>query len=164
MPAKRRRKLEPRWLNGVFLGRAWNSNQHVVGLSDGTVVRARAMVRIVPSLRWDAQRLLSVSGTPTDLSIATVDSIEETDDPHKGPPGHRDDGPEDELDQLANRVPILMSDLRKHGFTPGCRRCTHLQAGETIRARSFNHTEECRRRLDQLMREADKPLSPGTGL
>ena len=52
VPKKRRGKLEPRWRNGVFLGRAWNSDQNYVGLLDGTVVRARALHRVIPSLRW----------------------------------------------------------------------------------------------------------------
>ena len=108
VPAKRRTKLEPRWLNGVFLGRAYNSDQNFVGLSDGTVTTARAMVRVVPSCRRDKDRLLRVSGTPLALNTANFDSIEDTDDPHRGPPGHREDGLEDEHDELARRVPIVL--------------------------------------------------------
>ena len=46
-PKKRKAKLEPRWRYGVFLGRAWNADSNFLGLMDGTVVRARAMVRVI---------------------------------------------------------------------------------------------------------------------
>ena len=80
VPAKRRKNLEPRWLNESFMGRALNGDQNFVAMADGSVVRARAMVRVVPSVRWDVRRLLAVSGTPTDLTTASFDVIEEATD------------------------------------------------------------------------------------
>ena len=77
VPKKRRTKLEPTWLNGVFLVRDWSSDQNFIGLADGSVTRARAMVRVVESQRWVAARVLGVAGTPTSLSTTGFDVIEE---------------------------------------------------------------------------------------
>ena len=116
------------------------------------------MVRVVPSQRRDRDRLMKVAGTPMHLTTAAFDDIENATDPHRGPPGHRVDGPDsDDLEALSRRVPILARDLRTHDYTPGCRRCDLLPAGQTIRARSHNHTEECRKRIYERMRLAMDP-------
>ena len=46
VPKKHRAKLDARWRYGVFLGRALDSDQNFVGLSNGTVVCARAIIRL----------------------------------------------------------------------------------------------------------------------
>ena len=51
VPKKQRSKLDVRWRYGTFLGRATNSDQNYIGLNDGTVTCARAMVRLVHSIR-----------------------------------------------------------------------------------------------------------------
>ena len=52
-PKRLRTKMAPRWRVGIFIGRSWNLDQNVIGLLDGTTTRARAMARVVPTLRWD---------------------------------------------------------------------------------------------------------------
>ena len=52
VPKKHRAKLDSIWRYGTFLGRASNCDQNFIGLSDGTIATARAIVRLVPSLRW----------------------------------------------------------------------------------------------------------------
>ena len=95
------------------MGRAWNADSNFLGLMDGTVVRARAMVRVVESKRWDRDRLLRVAGTPIHMNAAHFDDIEATVDPHKGPAGLRRDDPDvDDIDALKRCVPILTEDLR----------------------------------------------------
>ena len=82
---------------------------------------------MVPRLRWDADRLMRVSGTPIALSTAHFDSIETAVDPHRGPVGHRDDGAEDDdpTEPLIKRMPILHRDLQDPavGYTQGCDNC-----------------------------------------
>ena len=65
-----------------------------MGLLDGTVVRARAPVRVVPSQRWDKERLMRVSGTPMVLNTAHADEVENAEDPNRGPAGYRQDDPD----------------------------------------------------------------------
>ena len=61
----------------MFLGRASNCNQNVVGLANGSIVTARAIVRLVPSLRWSAEKLGVISGVPMDNKTKEFDVIEE---------------------------------------------------------------------------------------
>ena len=46
-----RHDLDPIRRMGVFTGSAWSSNQNFILLPDGTVTRARAMIRVVESKR-----------------------------------------------------------------------------------------------------------------
>ena len=43
VPKKRRHKLDMRWAMGIFLGTKMSSNESFIGLSNGTVVRGRAL-------------------------------------------------------------------------------------------------------------------------
>ena len=155
VPKRRRTKLEPKWRSGVFLGRMWNTDANYVGLADGTITTARALVRVPESQRWDTAKLLAMSGTPLSMRTVNFDRLEEAEDPHRGPAGHRHDGPEDEAQQ--RRVPIQLRDLVTHGYTDGCSRCQAHSKGEHNKARSLNHSEQCRARMYRLMRAARDP-------
>ena len=136
-PAKKRQKLTPRWRDGVFLGRSFNTESSFIGLIDGAVLMARAMVRVVPSRRWDAERLLKVSVTPIHLSAATCDDIEHAVDPHRGPAGLRqDDSDQEDFEAFSRRVPILHRDLVKPhiGYSDGCGRYGLMRRGQLINA------------------------------
>ena len=109
VPKQLRLKLEPEWQAGVFLGRSWTCDTNYIGLSDGSVTTARALVRVPEARRWDAPKLLAIAGTPMALKTINFDTIEETSDPHRGPAGHRQDGPEDDVH--VRRIPITMRDL-----------------------------------------------------
>ena len=104
--------------------------------------------------RWNADRLLSITGTPLTMTTVNFDSVENAVDPHRGPPGHREDGPDDEATS-ARRIPILQRDLTKHGYSPNCSRCSAHRLGQHVKAQSLSHSEACRARIYQLMR-ADK--------
>ena len=64
VPKKLRSKLDQRWRYGVFLGRSLSSDQNYVALSNGDVVCARAIVRVVPNIRWSAELVSTVNTTP----------------------------------------------------------------------------------------------------
>ena len=73
------------WRYDVFMGRALESDQNYIALSDGSITRARAMVRVVPSLRWDAARVDAISATPYMEKPHQQDSIEAEPNPHDHP-------------------------------------------------------------------------------
>ena len=50
VPKQRRTKLEPVWRSSFCLGRSWNTDSDFIGLADGSVTTARAMVRVPLSL------------------------------------------------------------------------------------------------------------------
>ena len=78
VPKKKRVKLDARWRYGVFLGRSMNTDYNYVGLSDGTVVCARAMVRVIPSKRWDVKRLMGLRGTPNHEKLRITKALRRT--------------------------------------------------------------------------------------
>ena len=82
VPKKLRAKLDQRWRYGVFLGRSLSSDQNYVGLSSGEVVYARAIVRVVPSIRWSPDLISKIQVSPLTFKAGTLDRIEEHHDPH----------------------------------------------------------------------------------
>ena len=76
--------MDPRWRTGAFLGRAWNSDQNFILLPNGDVTRARAMVRVVQSKRWQIDRLQNVITTQDMDTHSKTDAIETDPAPHRG--------------------------------------------------------------------------------
>ena len=37
--------MVPRWATGTWLGKRWNSDEHLIGMEDGAVVRTRGVRR-----------------------------------------------------------------------------------------------------------------------
>ena len=58
------------------------SIQHFVGLAGGEALRAGAIVRLVPSIRWDAEKVGVINVTPFDFKTRTQDVIEKDPEPH----------------------------------------------------------------------------------
>ena len=56
-----------------------------MGLANGSVIAARAMVRLVPSLRWSMEKFGAVKGAPMDFKTKEYDIIEEDIAPHTHP-------------------------------------------------------------------------------
>ena len=79
---KKRHKLDMRWATGIHLGTTMNSNETYVGLSNGSVVRGRAITRVRPDQRWSLDLVQGIRGTPS-APIGDDDSrIEAFADPH----------------------------------------------------------------------------------
>ena len=74
------------------LERSKTSDQNFVGLAGGEVVCARAIVRLVPSIRWDAGKVGVINVTPFDFETRAQDVIEEDPEPHSHPEPSPDDG------------------------------------------------------------------------
>ena len=150
VPKKLRSKLDQRWRYGVFLGRSMASDQNFVGLANGDVVCARAIVRLIPETRWDADRIGAIRITPFEFKTKAQDIVEEDPDPHSHPePKSSDADP-----RAPRRLKIYDKDLGTFGYTSGCQRCDCVRKGQLLRARNLKHNEECRKRLYEAMREA----------
>ena len=76
VPKKLRSKLDQRWKYGIFPGRALGRDQHFIGVHSGKVVCARAIVRVVPSIRWSSDRISKITVSPMTFKIGTLDHIE----------------------------------------------------------------------------------------
>ena len=148
VPKQSRGKLDARWRYGVFIGRSMNSDQNFVSLQDGYVVKARAIVRVIPEVRWDAQRIQNITMTPLDerARSGTLDAIEEAEEPH----AHAEDISVPSAS--VSRVKIMPKDLVKYGTSPRCPKCAMVNIGDKVRARYHNHTEACRARIYRALR------------
>ena len=151
VPKKQRSKLDVRWRYGTFLGRATNSDQNYIGLNDGTVTCARAMVRLVHSIRWNSDRVSAIAGTPMELKTQNLNIIEEDIDPHAHPEEH-DDKDVEKIE--TRRLQISMKHLRDFGYTESCPRCAAHRSGNQQKAKRLRHTPACRKRVYQAIREA----------
>ena len=150
VPRKIRAKLDPRWRYGIWLGRAINADESYIATSDGRVTRARAIVRLIETARWDATKILAVKGKPGDKFVDGLEKIEEDKQPHLGLDEEPPEG-EDPHTKARMRMRITLRDLEKYGFTKGCARCNMHQLGKTS---GVNHNEECRLRIYQAMTDA----------
>ena len=148
MPKKLRSKLDQRWRYGVFLGRSLSSDQNFIGLSSGEVVCARAIVRVVPSIRWSSDMISKISTPPLTFRSGTLDRIEE----HQDPQAHPDPTVESADARQSRRLRILDSDVRKYGFTDSCPRCEYLRQGRTMLARGSRHNEACRDHIYEALK------------
>ena len=63
VPKKLRTKLDLRWRYGVFMGRSASTDQNFIGIHDGTIVGARAMVRLVSAKRWNTQLVTNIQSS-----------------------------------------------------------------------------------------------------
>ena len=56
--------LQARWLPGTWLGKRWATNEHVVSLPNGRVVRARAVKHLMRGESSDKEKFAAVTGAP----------------------------------------------------------------------------------------------------
>ena len=162
VPKKLRAKLNVRWRVGTYLGNAQATNECYVAASNGDVVKARAVVRIVEPSRWSKAALEGIRGTPMcfrpQQASDSDDHLEESASPqaHDDPADDEDVaiGPE-EVVKLDRHLRITLKDLQTYGFTPGCPRCNDLQNGKYNSAK--HHTNECRLRVYLAYQEHDHP-------
>ena len=82
MPKKLRAKLGQRWRYGLILGRSLSSDQNYIGLSSGEVICARAIVRVVPHMRWSHDLVSKINISPLTFRSGALDKIEESAEPH----------------------------------------------------------------------------------
>ena len=99
-----------------------NSDQNFVGLPDGSVANARAMVRLVPNSRWSIQWVQNLVATPSNLKgrLNDEDRIEEEIEPHQMADAPSMEGQPDSNVRVPPRLKIMLQDLQRHGFTPNC--------------------------------------------
>ena len=135
---------------GVFLVRAFERHQKHFGPADGIVVRARAIVRLIPSARWDTQRLLAIATTPLTENCRRLDLLEQHEHPHAHHPADEAEDVDVPESSGPRRVKITLKDLRDHGFSEGRPRCSCHEQGNHRRAHQHG--------------ACDCPATPGTRL
>ena len=120
----------------------------MIGVYGGGVVRARAIIRLIPEARWDPARVLGVQVTSWTENSKFMNDIDEKEDPHELPAVDRQEDGHEEL-VARRRLKITRKDLQNPaiGVSPHCPRCHPHEQGEHKRAQCHGHTEACRRRV-----------------
>ena len=158
-PKKGRRKLDPRWRLGTYLGHTDVSVEGYLGVPRRNVRKSRTILRVVAGSRWSKELVQRVMGTPHDLTPVDdgemdPDEVDASEQQHEAEgEGHAEEGEHDVPDAHAvpRRVRITITDLKKHGFTAGCPRCADLEYGKASPRK--NHNEDCRVRLYKKFKE-----------
>ena len=60
--------MRERWVSRIWLGKRWHTDEHLVALDSGKVVRARDARPELDSMSFDAHPLVRVRGTPSNPS------------------------------------------------------------------------------------------------
>ena len=139
------------WRYGTILGRGLNSVQGCVGLSNCTVIRSRAVVRLITEQRWDlpmhkylraiphTERQRSQDMRGDNNSLTTTCTTPRMDDDH--------------VQRSTPRVRVTQSELAHYVVTDGCTNCCQHGRGNHARAQSRRHSEQCRGRNCQRIRQ-----------
>ena len=146
---ERQNKFDTEWFEGIWLGHARHSNEHVIGTRLGAV-RAYAIKRKPDDQRWDAELLKDLKGTPQQpdperagITVPISVRIEPLPVEQRGP----QDTAREEPRQI-RRMRITEALLQQHGYTAGCEGCRFRRAGL---GETRPHTEVCRSRLEAAM-------------
>ena len=125
--------LEARWHTGVHLGQRMESTEQIIGITDGTTVKARDCREVVEENAWNPEMLRKVIGTPYDPTgtLPAQLSADETTLPTI-PELRPVDAGERDTRGLAFRA----KHFEKIGYSPGCLKCRKMQRGERCRGAS----------------------------
>ena len=152
--SKGQHKLDTRWTSGIFLGVLESSMEYLIGTRHG-VMKVRTMRR-KPDLkdRWNLPELKGIRGIPWEPYPG--DSLTMKDLRPRIPSDKDQSIPArpEPASAKGRRIgfPIKLADMNKCGVTYGCRGCTQLKKGSY-----GHHTQECKARLEKLLREAGDP-------
>jgi len=148
--------MSERWVPGIWLGKRSVSDEHVVGLEDGSVCVTSAVRMQLDSESWDIEFVNKLRGTP-----ARPAGREPEDQGDAGggvvipaglplDPGHPEPPKPKRPEGMAREFAIRRGHLTKYGYTVGCAACRAIRAGATPHK---GHTGGCRERLTNAMKE-----------
>ena len=159
--------MEPRWSEGVWLGKTAKSDENIISDETGRIVKAGGISLKTDIESWDRDVIMGVKVFPNGLNEPRavrrtsimipptplhsggesrgeeVREPDERDGPEIADPVERSRGPAD--------IYIRYEDLKKSGgFTAGCRKCQAMKGGDNSRSR-MSHNAECRARVRTWM-------------
>ena len=141
-----RGKLESRWHEGIWLGKRWESDEHIIATENKRIVKCRAVQQVPADRRWNKDQVEAVTGLPWKW-IPDEEAIPSgvifrpiTVEAAKTAP---------EPEQVPRSMKIEKSILDKHGYTATCTKCRAMNGmGPSTTA---VHSAECRRRIEDAV-------------
>ena len=142
--------MQPRWAKGVWLGKRFATEEHVVATTEGVVVRSAA-VRPHPECEYDSHVFDAIVGVPWDPTGKNADlSPEEVQEHLKDLPRVVAPRPEAEYIPPSRRAVIKKEYVERFGPTPNCAKCRAIIAGDNSTP-TLGHSEGCRTRMGRLL-------------
>ena len=136
--------MSDRWFDGIWIGLQFSSGEHIIALSDGRVVRARAVDPRPDTVKVTRESLNCIKVGPWDpLEVITQGSEDK--------PLHstEETQPSRKTEPVPRSVRITQERLDKFGYTKGCPKCAALSRGDEHQ--SLSHNAECRKRMESEM-------------
>ena len=148
--------MAPRWQAGIWLGKRFSSEEHLVGTADGSVGRSCA-VKVHPDGAWDRELsfLNKIRGSPWNpIGVVAAEGAEEVERSNEVPRViHRNapmpPPPVPTLPKVRS-ARIDRTYLEKFGYTPDCRKCRAIIDGDESLV-SLGHSQKCRERIAERM-------------
>ena len=136
--------MKERRIPGLWLGKRWSSDEHLVSVASGRVVRARDVRLFSPDRAFDLEFARNVVGTPSNPSAVESEETVWHDVPRA--PVAR---PTDPVHVPTARQAMLhKSYFEKFGYSANCPKCRALMRGEEA---GPSHTNACRKSIEEEM-------------
>ncbi len=136
--------ISERWSDGIWIGLQFSSGEHIIALSDGRVVRARAVDPRPDTVKVTRESLNCINVGPWDPSEVITQGSEA-----KPPPSTEETQPSRKTEPVPRSVRITQERLENIGYTKGCPKCAALSRGDEHQ--SLSHNAECRKRMESEM-------------
>jgi hypothetical protein len=154
-----RKKMEPRFEMGVFLGIQESTAMRWIGTADG-VVRTWTIKRLPEEDKWQSDLLEKMVGLPWQLRPTSSKPLESDAPPLtiELAPEEKEVEPEPKVEQKRKgyvpRGIYVRRDveLKRFGFTPGCDGCERARMGLSYRA----HSSVCKARIMEELNKSDE--------
>jgi len=138
--------MSTRWLPGTWIGKRFSSEEHVIAMPNGKVVRSRAVRSLPEKSMWIKEDVANVVGVPWRPAGEPIDDV--LPDVPRAVEVHTE---EPEEDAKVRGMKILPKHLVKVGYTKGCRKCAALRSGQRINV-SLAHSSQCRTRIEEELK------------
>ena len=136
------------WLKGIWLGKRFGIEEHLIGTTEGTIVRSAA-VKPHPEIAWDSELFDAIRGTPWNPTCRPVagEVVPEA----QVPPLPRVVIPRSELEvPEPRRAKITRACIRRFGYSDNCSKCRALEVGDESQP-GLAHSSACRERIEVSM-------------
>ena len=133
--------MSQRWHEGFWLGKCHRTEEHYVGMRDGSVVRARSIRERPSNQKVTKEEIDALKQSPWMNTSVISEGM-------KRGVGRSEGAPDDSVgDRPESRgVRIRKTILEKVGYTPGCPKCKATELENAYKMKTSHHTETERKR------------------
>ena len=145
--------MASRWEVGVWLGKRFGSEEHIIAMEGGKVGRCAA-VKEHPEQLWNRTLFDQIRGSPWNPS-GVVHEEGPDDLPTRGvelPRCTVEEAQESDEKNKSRDFKILRGYLEEYGYTPGCNKCGAIERGDETQP-TLAHDAKCRERIKKKLLE-----------